>query len=267
MNQTKLLITGSNGFIGKFVLAELGSKVKHEFEVITWDVSEMGSFLTKNSRNRVLNRVKPDRVLHLAWADTSAVDYDLDPLHSVWASESIEFMKECERHQIWFVGVGSAIDDQISGRIGSSYINSKIQLRREFEKYTSSELRTFVRPQYVISVDRTRPRVLALLTSEEGVNVNRIREPEKKLDFIDVRDLASGIVQVLRQKVAGTVELGSGRFHTISELIEAVKKERSGTLELLHDKKCSKSPFAPLQILNQNWEPQHTFKLFGCVPD
>jgi nucleoside-diphosphate-sugar epimerase len=267
LNQTKLLITGSNGFIGKFVLAELASKAKHEFEVITWDVSEMGSFLTKNSRNRVLNRVKPDRVLHLAWADTSAVDYDLNPLHSVWASESIEFMKECERHQIWFVGVGSAIDDQISGRIGSSYINSKIQLRREFEKYTSSELRTFVRPQYVISVDRTRPRVLALSTSEEGVNVNRIREPEKKLDFIDVRDLASGIVQVLRQKVTGTVELGSGRFHTISDLIEAVKKERLGTLELLYDKKCSKSPFGPLQILNQNWEPQNTFKLFGCVPD
>ena len=249
------------------MLAELGSKAENEFEVVTWDVNEMGSFLTKNSRNRVLNRVKPDRVLQIAWADTSASDYDLNPSHSVWASESIEFMKECERRQIWFVGMGSAIDDQLFGRIDSSYVNSKIQLRKEFEKYTSSELRTFVRPQYVISVDRARPRVLALSASEEGVNVNRIRDPEKKLDFIDVRDLASGIVQVLSQKVTGTVELGSGRFHTISELIEAVKKERSGTLEFLHDKKCRKSPFAPLQILNQNWEPQHTFKLFGCVPD
>jgi nucleoside-diphosphate-sugar epimerase len=119
----------------------------------------------------------------------------------------------------------------------------------------------------VISVDRTRPRVLALLASEEGINEINIREPEKKLDFIDVRDLASGIVQVLIQRVTGTVELGSGRLHTISELIDVVKKERSGSLELLHGKKCSKSPFAPLQILNQNWEPQNTFKLFGCVPD
>ena len=248
------------------MLAELANNVEKEFDVVTWDANEMGSFLTKNSRKRVLHRVKPDKVLHLAWADTSAIDYDLNPLHTVWASESIEFMKECERQQIWYVGMGSAIDDQLSKRTDTSYVSSKIQLRQEFDRFTSFESKTFVRPQYVISVDRTRPRVLALLAQGDGTGLIDIREPHKKLDFIDVRDLASGIVQVLKQKVTGTVELGSGRFHTVSNLIEAVKKERSGSLELLHGEKCNGSPFAPVQILNQNWGPQNTFKLFGCFP-
>ncbi len=264
MLQSKILITGSHGFIGKFVLSQLASLSENDLEVITWNVDEMGSFLTQSSRNHVLNSVNPDIVLHLAWADTSTIHYDQSPLHFIWAEESVLFMEECEKRQIWFIGMGSAVDDWDSRKNYSSYVSAKIRLRNEFERLGLTERGTFIRPQYVISVDRKRPRVLAWSALDEECRESRVREPDKELDFIDVRDLATGIVQVLLNGVRGIVEMGSGRYHVISDLIEAVKLERIENLALFSARTCRPSPFSPVQLLDKHWLPLNTYRLFNC---
>jgi nucleoside-diphosphate-sugar epimerase len=254
---SKLLVTGSSGSIGGAFQTKLSELGLSRWDLVLWDRGEFGSFLESENRLKVLRDEKPDIVVHFAWAETESENYDNDPIHTMWAEESGNFMEQCEDIGAWFVGMGSAIDAGELNPQSSPYANAKKSFRNMFETDTVSSNRTLVRPQYVISIDRKHPRVL-------NYPINQVREPYAVHDFIDVRDVASGISAVLLGGLRGLVDIGSGRLHSISKLKSSVNHEFHNEPCEVCDLTCEASNVNIDKLTALAWEPVHTAKLFRC---
>ncbi len=250
-------MTGSSGSIGSAFQKGLSNSDLSRWNLILWDRGESGSILESKNRLKVLRDEKPDAVLHFAWAETESEKYDNDPIHSKWAEESSTFMEECENIGAWFIGMGSAIDAVELNPQSSPYATAKKSLRNMFETNTISSNRTLVRPQYVISIDRKHPRVL-------NYPISQVREPFAVHDFIDVRDVASGISAVIHGGLRGLIDIGSGRLHSVSKLISSVNHEFHNDPWEVCDLTCEASNVNIDKLTALAWKPVHTAKLFGC---
>ena len=250
-------MTGSSGSIGSAFQKGLSELDLSRWNLILWDRGESGSILESKNRLKVLLDERPDIVIHLAWAETESENYDYDPIHAMWAEESCNFMEQCEDVGAWFIGMGSAIDAGDLNAQSSPYVKAKKSFRNMFETNTISSNRTLVRPQYVISIDRKHPRVL-------NYPINQVREPYAVHDFIDVRDVASGISAVLLGGLRGLIDIGSGRLHSISKLISSVNHEFDDEPCEVCDPTCEASNVNIDKLTALAWKPAYTAKLFGC---
>ena len=78
---TRVLVTGSNGFIGKHTLGPLESA---GFEVHR----AAGDLLAPGAAAALIESVRPSHLLHLAW-ETTHGSYWTSPLNERWAEASI----------------------------------------------------------------------------------------------------------------------------------------------------------------------------------
>ena len=84
-------------------------------------------------------------------------------------------------------------------------------------------------------------------------------------DFVHVRDIAAGLVQVLGRPVHGVVNVGSGQGRTVRDVLAAIG-EATGRASLLRYGELSRSNFDPpvqiadvTKLARTGWVPQVTF--------
>ena len=92
-----VLVTGSNGFIGKFLLPELSELDLNIYTLSRSNklskVDFKGSFFDKQLVTNILKKIKPEVVIHLAWETTPSLFYS-SKKNKKWSARTIEFIKE-----------------------------------------------------------------------------------------------------------------------------------------------------------------------------
>jgi nucleoside-diphosphate-sugar epimerase len=251
-----LLITGATGFVGRYLLERLSTA-----EVIFWQRDTFGDLLNVDDRVRVLDEANPACVVHLAWARTDARDYDMSSQNADWATASLSFASECVSRGIRFIGMGSALDGQISLHKSTPYSEAKRLLRRESLRLGSGV--TWLSPQYIFSMDDARPRLIAALLSDQNPESFRPSFPEERQDFIHVRDVASAMQLVIQHDLRGRVYLGSGKLRSSKQLVEAAYLSMSGQrLPKSISEESSLGPEQPRQLFDLGWYARETDLFF-----
>lgn len=245
-------LIGANGLIGTYVRELLNRDRTGHYSVLTWDQRELGSFLDHRSRSAFL-RARLDLVIHCAWVPTSRNHYRHDPTNYQWLEATLAFASECSKSGIHLTLLGSGLD---AGQESSPYSRAKSELRNVIKLDFPSF--TFVRPQYVFSVMDLRPRLLRdLLLGDLTV----IKNPQARHDFIDVADVAHGIVLAAEGMVPGESYLGSGVTHTVLEFAHRARgtgRTPLATCQPLDDSIKS------VELQLRGWRPRNTLSFFQC---
>lgn len=262
----KILITGSSGFIGRYVVNLLLDSPN--YDLVIWDRSTMGNFLDRSKRFQVLEDIKPDVVIHLAWNPTKNVNYDRDSQNLVWAQSTIEFIDECMKRNIWIIYSGSAAE------LNSSIINNlpygiaKSGVSQHLKKLNKKNKYSLLLIQYVFSLENRRPRLLNDFNEGKAIKNFKLSNPNNRHDFIEVRDVASGITSVLNNQITGTIYLGTGKEHTVGKFILSAAKALKisiNELELVNSDLTNylKSAVQPNKLFACKWYPLETENFFS----
>ena len=261
-----LLVTGATGFIGRHLQSAMAEWPRFDYEVVLWDRRTMGDLLSRSDRDAALRTLKPRAVLHLAWASTNSDGYQDDPLNSSWGRASSSFLRECIDEGTWFIAIGSAADDPRDHALNSHYSLSKRALRLAFDTASRSNEITLLRPQYVVSFEDQRPRVVRAYLQNRLCPTFELKQPDAVLDFIHVSDVVSGILTAINNQVLGTVELGSGYLHSVAQLVSAAEMWAvGGGGESRRFPGANPSPTKPQALLQLVWRPTHTEAMFSVA--
>ena len=262
-----LLITGAGGFIGSHLGTVLAEQPISNYDIVAWDRRSMGDLLLQQNRERVLNTERPQAVLHLAWSSTDSDYYQEDPSNALWGQASSSFLSECLHRGIRFMAIGSAADLPGDPAFDSPYSTAKRRFRMAFEKVQESGEVTWLRPQYIVSFEDERPRVVRAYLQTQPEDTFTMDRPEAELDFIHVVDVASGIRVAVENGVVGVVELGSGSLHSVSELIAAAERWYSDSAVTSQHSSRPRPSFNGSAVLAQlGWRPARTQALFADTP-
>jgi len=259
-----LLVTGDTGFIGGHLRKLLDREPIDVTSLIYWDRKKMGDLLSDSNRKYWLDLIKPDMVVHLAWNDTGADDYDTDSRNLIWGLKSSMFMDECTIRGIRFIGCGSAVDS-INGKSSETYYQiAKMRMRAHFETSVEYSPHAWLRPQYVVSFEEKRPTLVRDYFKEVSENREFVMlNPTQKLDFVHVDDVVSGIRYVMQHDITGVVELGSGFLHEVGDLVASLDRWRRGRTP--HEASATiprESGLAPIQLVKYGWDPKSTKQIF-----
>jgi nucleoside-diphosphate-sugar epimerase len=233
-----------------------------------WDEIRGSDPVNSDSMSEVIKRHRPDAVLHLAWRGLGGPSYELGAQHSTSLEEARGALEACCAQETWCLLVGSALDNP-SASDGSSetpYSRAKRSLFRDSEDALSAGHATWLRPQYVVSIADRRPRLMERFLEAATPSDLVVSEPERALDFIEVRDVAHGMAAALSVGMRGVVDLGYGRAHSIRALLEAVDESRVRHLlgeEIARCQQRSQPPLVPANLRKAGWFPRFTAMLFG----
>jgi len=252
-----VLITGSSGLIGRYVLEQ-------------WDLPEarlvlvdrgVDDLLSAGVPSALIQAHAPTVVVHLAWSASGTAGYRSSPDNDRWVAASIELAQACRASGAWFIGTGTSLDE--GGESFDAYTSSKISIRLALQSAIDSGEITWLRPYYVFDAEIGRPALVAEAIAARGRGEPiELRSPGSEHDFILAVDVARAIVSVVRHGIRGVVQIGSGELRTVEELVSALGVEstaapdRGPSVPQLHDRA---DPSALFEI---GWVPEATSAFF-----
>jgi nucleoside-diphosphate-sugar epimerase len=218
---TRLLITGSTGFVGGYVTGQLReANPLAEWEIRLWSKESDGDLQDPANLRSLVKRWRPDVLLQLAWATTGTSTYESDAANDSWLSTSVDIVRICQENGIWLVGLGSGVEQLTDARFSSRYRNAKLGAREFALSGLPIGQVTWCRPYWIFSVPDARPRVVrSLLEASQRGECFTPTEPAMMLDFIHVEDVASALLTVLRSRLTGIVDIASGSLHSVEQLL------------------------------------------------
>jgi nucleoside-diphosphate-sugar epimerase len=243
MGNSTIWLTGSSGFIGRCVAAELRA---NGHKVLCFSNAGLGDraaeakgdrlpldFLDAKSISEQVTRFGvPDAFIHLAWADMAAPETERHLTENVQACRTLmDTLYEAGLKKFVFIGsmneygarVGALQEDlPPEGRL-TNYAIGKIKAT-EYGYVRAGELgRVFlhVRPFYVFGAGQRKGSLINDL--HEAIQAGRevsLGPCEHFRDFIHVSDVAQGIRRLLPLEKSTTVNLGSGRVIQVKEYVK-----------------------------------------------
>lgn len=245
----KILVTGSNGYIGRHVIKEL-AKTNHKVIAVDLTISErienvqyiISDILDKNFK--LQNSEVPDVILHLAWRNGF--------MHN--ADSHIEDLSNHFRFLKYIIGLGvkhvcimgsmhevgyfeGSIDENTICNPQSLYAIAKNTMRQSMELYCKEKnvLFQWIRGFYIFGDDIGGNSIFAKLQSAH-LNADLefpFTSGKNKFDFISIQDLAKQITAVITQdKITGIINCCSGEAKSLSEQVEWYIKENKLNIKL-----------------------------------
>lgn len=220
----KILVTGSGGFIGTHLMSQLHTaETTSDIDVVSWNQKRDGTLLNHSNIERVLNEHNPDVVLHLAWANTSGANYDSDIVHQDWADVSLDLILTCRKRGVYVIVIGSIVDTQESSASNSNYVASKIELRSKVDNLLQFGNVTLIRPHYILSPSHLRPRIAQLAHDSLLTGAPFLpSSPDAFVDYVHVKDVASGIWMIMLNELDGVQDISSGTLRNPYEIASAM---------------------------------------------
>jgi nucleoside-diphosphate-sugar epimerase len=210
------LITGASGLIGRHVVARWAVP-----GVQLVPVGSADDLLLPGAPDRLVRRVRPTVVLHLAWTASGTPGYRDDERNAAWVAASLELARSCAETGAWFIGTGTAVDSAHDPP--DAYSAAKVQLRRLLATAIDARDCSWLRPYYVVDPDQRRPALVAdALRARESGDVLVLRTPDSRHDFVHAADVADAAQTVVRHHLGGEVPVGSGVARPVTDLVRAL---------------------------------------------
>lgn len=265
----RVLITGSQGFIGRHLIDELKLNFKDRIEIFAWQRIQQGDLRVKGVLEDAVRRLQPNVIVHLAWSRASLSDYALDPLNACWVDVGARLAKLAHRTGLWVMFAGSAADELSEDIYNTPYGRAKRDLREIVRDQLHEELYTWFRPQYVYSIQDRRPALLRQFFDSACSNDFHPERPNDLRDWVDVRDVASGLNAILQNRITGVVDLGSGKAHTVQEFLDAIRLGEVPTGPDLNFRHWDMAPSGcnTAALRQFGWSPTHTQLLFAGLEE
>ena len=235
-----VLVTGASGFIGrhtlKYLLPEFdevhgiyNNRQLKEIKDVQW---HKANILDDDSREKILETVKPTHLLHLAWyAEPGKYAHSL--LNIDWLKASLNLIKNFKNHGGQrVVCAGTCFEYDFSYGFCSEYDtpknpgtiygvckNSLHDILRHYSQQTGLST-AWGRIFYLYGPHEYPGRlissvVMSLLKDEYAP----CSEGHQKKDFLHVDDVAGAFVSLLNSDVEGPVNIGSGMPVAVKDLV------------------------------------------------
>jgi nucleoside-diphosphate-sugar epimerase len=264
----KVLVTGATGFIGQYCLPLLLERGFEVHAVTSRDLNEAVSdiywyradLLDSEQAKRVMIKVKPSHLLHLAWY-TVPGEYWTSTENLRWIKASMDFLEAfagCGGHRVVPAGTCAEYDwkygfcseentplrpstlygackhalQTISGAFSAQMGLSSAWGRIFFIYGPHEHTQRFV-SSVILSVLKGEP-----IPCSHG---NQVR------DFLYVEDVASAFVALLESHVQGPVNIGSGRPIALKTVVGRIG-EKLGRPDLIRLGKKAASPGDPMLL-------------------
>jgi nucleoside-diphosphate-sugar epimerase len=253
------LITGASGLIGRHVMLQ-------------WDVEGLRAEAVAHERDDLLEpgvatalveRVRPEVVVHLAWIASGSPDYRSSADNERWLQATLELARACESTGARLLATGTPLDGELESQ--DAYSSAKARLWHELHPAVREGRIGWLRPYYVFDEQRRRPALLAhaIAAHERGEPVV-LRTPESEHDFIHASDVARAVVVAAQHRLTGELPIGSGHLRRVCDLVSALgiswsadENAGDGTRPQLHDVADSH------RLRELGWAPSRTEELFA----
>ena len=247
----KVFITGANGFVGKYVTAEVhtagheilastlvNNKMESDPKNIQWFYGDLADF---NSLKPVLISFNPDVVIHLAWQgipDYSESISKINLNNSIYLLDYILSNTNCRKILVsgscWEYGNKQGACKESDPVIISSYftwakhsLNQYLQLKCTEEGVTLNWFRNF----YLYGPGQRKGSLIPTLIKSIGASETpQINTPLNKNDFVYVEDIAKAFARSVDADFpSGVYNLGSGYGTSVYDVCRIVEEEILGT--------------------------------------
>jgi nucleoside-diphosphate-sugar epimerase len=211
-----VLITGASGLIGRRVVEAFQADPPEALVALgraDVDLLEPGAW------TRLLDELRPDTVIHLAWSASALPDYRDHADNWRWAETTISAAAMAVERGIQFLGTGTSVDIVPAQ---DTYSRSKSAVRDALAKPIAAGELAWLRPFYVFDEQRPSPAVLraALAAKSSGQRV-ALASPHARHDFIHALDAGTAIRTAVRARLTGALDIGSGALVAVADLVEA----------------------------------------------
>ncbi len=209
------LITGASGLVGSWVLHHWGGTGTTPLPVRHSDVD----LLVPGAAADLVARTEPTQVVHLAWSASGRADYRSTDDNDRWVDATLELVEAARAAGAGVWLTGTAVDDEADAR--DAYARSKARLR------TSLAVRHRRRARWAGCAPTTSSTSSAddrrwstwRRAPGSGARPLHLRSPHQAHDFVHASDVGRAIVTAVAHDLMGEVQIGSGRLHTVAELV------------------------------------------------
>lgn len=211
----KILLTGSTGFIGKYLLKLLETE---QHDISTWEKNRDGNFNDSRIREKVLTKYKPQIVVHLAWPSLQKSEYTKDETHISFARETCDFLNTCTSKGARFISLGtvferSTLDDANKYGIGKKLISDLISSNPDLDA-------TWLVPSYIFSFEEEKPRLLGEISRISQPISTILKNPNLIQNWIEVRDVALALNFAINSNLRGVYNIESRANVTVKDFAE-----------------------------------------------
>lgn len=217
----KVLVTGLSGFIGshtvdfliekEYKIHATSTQNRANTEYINWYQCNL---LIEREVKELLNKIKPDYLLHLAW-DVTPGKYMQSHKNYDWLIASINLLncfKATGGQRAVFAGT------QLEYIDNSPYPATKRALLEVLKSLNISYASGRV---FNLFGENESPKRLVPYTIQSLINKTEVKytSGDKELDFMYVKDVARAFVEILNSDIQGIVDIGSGKSIKIKDLV------------------------------------------------
>ena len=237
----RVLLTGANGFLGKVVLQELLRRNRYMVHAVTSRkgsvpvaerVKEENCDLTDSIQVQgLIERVRPDILIHLAWDQTSA-DFRMSDKNLLWLTVSMNLLYEFHHFgggRFLFAGSSSEYDGEagvFAEEVDVLPVSLYGQCKKNFstfgQQYCKGTNVSFVSLRYFTIYGAGDPHTFGAIPStlrklREGEAVT-CNSPLTTRDYIYVGDAARITVELAEHEFEGIVNVASGVPRTMEQV-------------------------------------------------